>query len=114
MYKDGNHGAVEQILQGGYGYAQKVWTAAGTTGLSLLLWGACMGNDSILPECGGLSDYSDTKERKEMTQGQMVSFYLRFRFGHSYVPDNSYSWGTYFFPPYLPGRVSIKGSILSG
>jgi len=73
-----------------------------------------MGNDSILPECGGLSDYSDTKERKEMTQGQMVSFYLRFRFGHSYVPDNSHSWGTYFFPPYLPGRVSIKGSILSG
>lgn len=82
--------------------------------MSLLLWGACMGNDSILPECGGLSDYSDTKERKEMTQGQMVSFYLRFRFGHSYVPDNSYSWGTYFFPSYLPGRVSIKGSILSG
>lgn len=82
--------------------------------MSLLLWGACMGNDSILPECGGLSDYSDTKERKEMTQGQMVSFYLRFRFGHSYVPDNSYSWGTYFFSPYLPGRVSIKGSILSG
>ena len=56
-----------------------------------------MGNDSILPECGGLSDYSDTKERKEMPQGQMVSFYLRFRFGHSYVPDNSYSWGTYSF-----------------
>lgn len=82
--------------------------------MSLLLWGACMGNNSILPECGGLSDYSDTKERKEMTQGQMVSFYLRFRFGHSYVPDNSYSWGTYLFPPYLPGRVSIKGSILSG
>mgnify|MGYP001515619862 CR=1 FL=1 len=42
-----------------------------------------MGNDSILPECGGLSDYSDTKERKEMPQGRMVSFYLRF--GHSYV-----------------------------
>lgn len=82
--------------------------------MSLLLWGGCMGNDSILPECGGLADYSDTKERKEMTQGQMVSFYLRFRFGHSYVLDNSYSWGTYFFPPYLPGRVSIKGSILSG
>lgn len=56
-----------------------------------------MGNDSILPECGGLSDYSDTKERKEMTQGRMVSFNLRFRFGHSYVTDNSYSWGTYFF-----------------
>ena len=73
-----------------------------------------MGNDSILPECGGLSDYSDTKERKEMTQGRMVSFYLRFRFGHSYVLNNSYSWGTYFFPPYLPGRVSIKGSVLSG
>ena len=54
-----------------------------------------MGNDSILPECGGLSDYSDTKERKEMPQGRMVSFYLRF--GHSYVTDNSYSWGTYFF-----------------
>ena len=82
--------------------------------MSLLLWGGCMGNDSILPECGGLADYSDTKERKEMTQGRTVSFYLRFRFGHSYVPDNSYSWGTYFFPPYLPGRVSIKGSILSG
>lgn len=82
--------------------------------MSLLLWGACMGNDSILPECGGLSDYSDTKERKEMTQGRMVSFYLRFRFGHSYVPDNSYSWGDLFFPPYLPGRVSIKGSVLSG
>ena len=29
--------------------------------MSLLLWGYCMGNDSILPECGGLSDYSDTK-----------------------------------------------------
>lgn len=82
--------------------------------MSLLLWGGCMGNDSILPECGGLSDYSDTRERKEMPQGRMVSFYLRFRFGHSYVPDNSYSWGTYFFPPYLPGRVSIKGSVLSG
>lgn len=78
--------------------------------MSLLLWGCCMGNDSILPECGGLSDYSDTKERKEMPQGRMVSFYLRF--GHSYVTDNSYSWGTYFFPPYLPGRVSIKGSVL--
>ena len=38
-----------------------------------------MGNDSILPECGGLVDYSDTKERKEMTQGRTVSFYLRFR-----------------------------------
>lgn len=37
--------------------------------MSLLLWGGCMGNDSILPECGGLADYSDTKERKEMTQG---------------------------------------------
>ena len=73
-----------------------------------------MGNDSILPECGGLADYSDTKERKEMTQGRTVSFYLRFRFGHSYVTDNSYSWDTYFFPPYLPGRVSIKGSVLSG
>ena len=48
-----------------------------------------MGNDSILPECGGLADYSDTKERKEMPQGRMVSFYLRF--GHSYVTDNSYS-----------------------
>ena len=82
--------------------------------MSLLLWGGCMGNDSILPECGGLADYSDTKERKEMTQGRMVSFYLRFRFGHSYVPDNSYSWRTYFFPPYLPGRVSIKGSVLLG
>lgn len=91
---------------------KKVWTATGTTGLSLLLWGCCMGNDSILPECGGLSDYSDTKERKEMPQGRMVSFYLRF--GHSYVTDNSYSWGTYFFPPYLPGRVSIKGSVLLG
>lgn len=44
-----------------------------------------MGNDSILPECGGLSDYSDTKERKEMPQGRMVSFYLRF--GHSYVTE---------------------------
>lgn len=65
--------------------------------MSLLLWGGCMGNDSILPECGGLADYSDTKERKEMPQGRMVSFYLRFRFGHSYVLDNSYSWGTYFF-----------------
>lgn len=65
--------------------------------MSLLLWGGCMGNDSILPECGGLADYSDTKERKEMTQGRTVSFYLRFRFGHSYVPDSSYSWGTYFF-----------------
>ena len=65
-----------------------------------------MGNDSILPECGGLFDYSDTKERKEMPQGRMVSFYLRF--GHSYVTD------TYFFPPYLPGRVSIKGSVLLG
>ena len=73
-----------------------------------------MGNDSILPECGGLADYSDTKERKEMTQGRTVSFYLRFRFGHSYVPDNSYSWGTYFCPPYLPDRVSIKGGVLSG
>lgn len=82
--------------------------------MSLLLWGGCMGNDSILPECGGLADYSDTKERKEMTQGRTVSFYLRFRFGHSYVPNNSYSWGIYFFPPYLPGRVSIKGSVLLG
>lgn len=61
---------------------------------------------------GGLADYSDTKERKEMPQGRMVSFYLRF--GHSYVTDNSYSWDTYFFPPYLPGRVSIKGSVLLG
>lgn len=82
--------------------------------MSLLLWGGCMGNDSILPECGGLADYSDTKERKEIPHGRTVSFYLRFRFGHSYVPDSSYSWGTYFFPPYLPDRVSIKGSVLSG
>lgn len=82
--------------------------------MSLLLWGGCMGNDSILPECGGLSDYSDTKEGKEIPHGRMVSFYLRFRFGHSYVTDNSYSWDTYFFPPYLPGRVSIKGSVLLG
>ena len=73
-----------------------------------------MGNDSILSECVGLSEYSDTKERIELTQGRTVSLYLRFRSGHSYVPDNSYSWGPYFFPPYLPGRVSIKGSVLSG
>lgn len=33
-----------------------------------------MGNDSILPECGGLSDYSDTKEGKEIPHGRMVSF----------------------------------------
>lgn len=33
-----------------------------------------MGNDSILPECGGLSDYSDTKERKEMPQGGWFLF----------------------------------------
>ena len=71
-----------------------------------------MGNDSILPECGGLSDYSDTKERKEMPQGRMVSFYLRF--GHSSVTDNSYSWWMYVLPAYLPGRVSIKGSVLLG
>ena len=32
-----------------------------------------MGNDSILPECGGLSDYSDTKERKTEADGFFLS-----------------------------------------
>lgn len=71
-----------------------------------------MGNDSILPECGGLADYSDTKERKEMPQGRMVSFYLRF--GHSYVTDNSYSCGTYFFRHTCRVECPCKGSVLSG
>lgn len=73
-----------------------------------------MGNDSILPECGGLSDYSDTKEGKEIPHGRMVSFYLRFRFGHSYVLDNFYSWGTYFFRHTCRVECPCKGSVLSG
>ena len=67
-----------------------------------------MGNDSILPECGGLSNYSDTKERKEMPQGRMVSFYLRFRFG-SFLCAGQFLFVGYriFFRPYLQGRVSM-------
>lgn len=33
-----------------------------------------MGNDSILSECGGLADYSDTKERKEIHRGGRFLF----------------------------------------
>lgn len=76
--------------------------------------GMLYGKRFNLPECGGLADYSDTKERKEMTQGRTVSFYLRFRFGHSYVPDNSYSWGTYFFRRTCRVEYPCKGSVLSG
>lgn len=44
---------------------KKVWIAAGTTGLSLLLWGGCMGNNSILPKCGGADDWSEVVTRQE-------------------------------------------------
>lgn len=70
-----------------------------------------MGNDSILPECGGLSDYSDTKERKEMPQG---GWFLLSPV-RAFLCDGQFLFvGYLFFPPYLPGRVSIKGSVLLG
>ena len=62
-----------------------------------------MGNDSILPECGGLADYSDTKERDAAGADGFFLSPVR-----AFLCDGQFLFvGDLFFPPYLPGRVSM-------
>ena len=73
-----------------------------------------MGNDSILPECGGLADYSDTKERKEMTQGRTVSFISGSGSGIPMCRTIPIRGGPIFFRRTCRVEYPCKGSVLSG